>query len=411
MYTLISAIGQPLNGAGRWRSIEIGDMPMTTIYSTYAQVYAILSNPFFPQQVCLNFAGIRSQYGGVSLTFNELLASLGSESLPTTNTLPVINTRYAKYADAIHAGYKIEPIHPTISPTTPIPRAEKTWLLVSRPNTDYNLLYKSCLVSVNGFFHQTDVDATGLYVKDGMESCFISNDNQLGLFSFRELGSLSFIPITKSMVYKQNINQVYRDRCYINVGKDVSNKSVFLVLGGYLHVLDKKTFYRVGNGQFCIDMSNLPLFERYYESKNYIDLTSLPLQKTDKNDNQVAVDEFLSDECLLTYVTLSQSFFVILDNPEIFVEREEVKAAPMPGMFISYTRPQFPLITGKGKLSNYWYTYEDTQYSLTCTDSYRQNRLFNTVHVNSQTSVSDQRVPTDAVRHGQGRYLKIGADL
>lgn len=411
MYNLISAIGKPLSGGGRWSALAIGDLPLNTLFATYAKVYAILSNPFIDHQVALDLDAVRAKYGAQSITFNQMLVALGDAALPTSDTLPVLNTRYARYADAFRAGYKVQPIHPTASPDAQLPPADKTWLYLTRPDTDYDLFHRSCLLSVNGFFHQSDGDASGIYVKDGMVSCVKSRQNQLGIYSFREIGNLTQIPITADMVYKQNAAGLYRQQAYINLGQDVSNKHVMLVLGGYLHVLDKRTFYRVGPGEFCINMQNLPLFDRYYESRKYLDLSSLGLETTERNPWQIGVNDFLSDAVLLQYLTLSQSFFVIIGHADLFVERAKVHLSKMSNLYISYVEPWYPLITGAGKMSDYWAIKEDGQYSLSCQDAMRDNPLYYTVDPLKENSLADGRVPAQPFGNSSAFLLKIGCDL
>ena len=411
MYTLISAIGEPRGGDSRWAAVEIGNMPLATIFSTYSNVFAVLSNNFLDHNVSLSLADIREAHGASSATFNDFLAGLGNSALPTSDAIPELNTRYAKYADAFHAGYKVTPVHPTAAPDAELPPSERTWLRLTRRDTDYVLFKKSVLVVINGFIHQTDGDVNGVYVKEGNNSATLSRRAEIGLISFRELGQLTQVPITEEMLYKQKPEQRMRDRTFVNLGQDLTNKTVMLVLGGYLHLLDAKTFYRVGEQTVAIDFGNLPFYERYLESREVIDLSSLPIEKTNRNDSQVGVENFLSDEVITAYMTLSQSFFVILDNPFVFSSRLAVHEAHMPGMFISYQRPDYPMVAGYGRTMNYWYTYEDQQYSLTVTDSFKPNRVFNTVNAKAQQSIADSRLPNDPVRHSMGYFLLIGRDI
>lgn len=411
MYQLISAIGKPLNGDGRWKSIAIGNVAISVLFSTYSRIIATLSNQFLTAPVALDLVTIRPEFGGESITFNAFLIQNGNATLETLAKPPVLNPRYAKYADAFHVGYKVAPMHLGSAPDAQYTLAEKTSLHLTRPDTDYSLFQQSCLVNVNGFFHLVDTDTHGIYVKDGMRSAFQSGQNQLGILSFRNIGVLKTIPIKPAMVYKQNDRQFYKDRCFVNLGIDVSNKTVLLVLGGYLHVLDRKTFFRVSNSAFCIDIGNYPLLDHFYESKRYLDFTSLALETTTRNSEQIDIDNFYSDAAILAYLTLSQSFFVVIDNPNVFVNKVPVHKTKLPNMFISHVKPEYPLIVGAGKLGNYWYSAEDGQYSLTCVDSLRKHRLYDTVDAAKQYSVSDSCVPGNPVVQSDAFFLEIGCDI
>lgn len=411
MYTLVSAIGEPLGGGNRWRAVEIGDMPVAQIYSTYAGCIATLSNSFLPQPVALDLFAVQDQYAALELTFNQLLASLGNNALPTSNTLPVLNTRYAKYADAFHAGYKVQPIHPSWAADAQVPPAEKTWLHLTKPGVDYNLFKQSCLISVNGLYHYTDSDSNGIYVTEGDRSRQVSKANTIGIYSFRELGSLKCIPITPAMVYKQRPEQQLRHRAYLNVGQDLSNVTVMLVLGGYLHAMDSKTLWRTGNQGLGVNFEAIPLLERYFESRRFLDLSALQLQVSSVNPWQVGIDDLFSDDVLTRYLTLSQSFIVLVSNPNLFVDHVPLRTTRNPGAFIADVTPRYPLIAGYGLQPNYWYTYEDREWSITTVAGVLDNPLYRTVDAMAQRSVSDSRDPLLRHRFAAARFLQIGTDL
>lgn len=410
VYQFISSIAKALNGDKQWATIDINNIPLNTLFATYSRIIVTLSNPFIVGNIAVDLVTIRSTVDGLSITFNDFLILNGNKTLVTLPNMPTLTPRYAKYADSFHAGYKVAPITPRAAVDSQVPLADKSWLHLTKTNVDYNLFYKNCLVNVNGFFHLTDSDSTGIYVVDGMKSLRLSNHNQLGMYSFRELGEITLVPITPSMIHKQNDRQLYKDCAYVNLGIDVSNKTVMLVLGGYLHVLDNNTFTQVSNSAFEIDIANLPLLDRYFESKKYIDLSSLPLSSTSRNINQISIAEFFSDANIVAYLTLSQSFFVILDNPDIFVERTPIRKTKLSDMFISYEKPLFPLVVGAGKLTNYWATPEDGQYSITCLDTVRENYVYDTIDPTKVNSVSNAQIPEHPVRHGNAYFLKIGCD-
>lgn len=411
MYTLVTAIAKPLNGDGRWTTVAIGSLSLSSLFSTYAKVLVTLSNPFLTKNVELDIDTIRNEHGGKGITFNNFLIANANNTLLTSDTLTVLSPKYAKYADAFKANYKITPIHSRAAADAQLPASEKRWLHVTRPNTDYTLFYKNCLAVVNGFIHLTDYDVNGVYIQDGNQSAIISKQNNIGFYSFQEVGELSFIPIKSEMLYKQVSLQPYKNKCFIDLGVDLSNKTIMVVLGGYLHVLDRKTFFRVSDSSFCIDIGNLPLLDRYYESRDYIDFSSLQLETTNRNKNQISIADFFSDKTITAYLTLPQSFFIIVDNNNIFVNKVPVHKTTLPDMFVSYIEPVYPLVVGVGKLANYWSVAEDGQYSITCQNSTRHNHLYNTIDVIKQVSVSNSNLSTNRAENSSAYYLEIGSDF
>lgn len=411
MYQLVSAVVKPLTGSARWGSLDIGNIPLTNLFAEFKKVVAVLSNPFLSHNVAFDIEAIRGSHGGYPGTFNQFLQENGNKTLHTSDELPTINTHYAKYADAFHAGYKITPSSPTASSTAPVIIQEKTDLLLTKSNIDYHLFYRSCLVNVNGFYHKTDASDNGVYVIDGMKSCLKSNRNECGILNFLQLGSLEFIPITDEMIYKQSENQELKNNCYVDTGIDLSDKTVMLVLGGYLHVLDKRTFYRVSGSAFGIDFSNLPLVDRYYESAGVLDLSSLGMEKTNANPEQISVPNLFSDAVLRKYLTLSQSFFVAINNKEIFVERKEIKSSPYPGVYTSFILPEYPVVIGAGRHETPWYRKEHDRYSLQFKETWTGQRNYNTVDQRTLTSVGSANVPIMGFRNLNAEFMLIGADL
>lgn len=411
MYQLVSAIAKPLGGDGRWQAVDIASVPLSVLYTTYSRVIATLTNPFLPNLVALDLNDIEVQTAGLSQSFTAYLQSIGANALPTTEQLQRVAPKWAKYNDAFKAGYTITAIHPTAGDGTVMPNADLTDLRLRRPATDYALFLKSCLVSVNGFYHPIDGSSAGIIVRRGNQCAQLSGQNNIGIVSFRELGSLTQVPITASMVKKQNGTLPLKNHAYVDLGQDVSNKSVLLVLGGYLHVLDQRTFRRVSGSMFAIDFNNLPYLERYFESQSFLDFSSLPVNATPRNPTQAAVAELLSDECITAYLTLPQSFFVLLDNPDVSFTHTPLQAARAAHRFISYVPPIWPIAVGYGKHANFFASYEDGQWAINCQEALYQNYVFHTSDARNVQSVSSQRVPGKPVERSGAFHVKIGSQL
>ncbi|BDD79587.1 hypothetical protein [Burkholderia phage FLC9] len=416
MYTLVSAIGKSFASQGRWVDVDIGDMPLYQIYATYVKVYAVLTNPFVDGQVSLDLSQIQATDGGLSITFNEFLTENSDTVLPTSTTIPTLSARYAEYKDARRAGYKVQPINATAAPDAQLPLADKTWLYLTKVDNqgksiDFDLWYKSMMVTINGFFHRIDATPTGGYVVDGMLSNFKCHQNLIGLLNFQNLGTLTYVPITEAMIYKQSSDQLYRNQMHINLGQDITNKTVLLSLGGYLSVLDGKTMSRVGTQTVRIDFNNLPVIERFHESLPYLDFSALPYQKDPNDESLIVVADFLSDANLVAYATMSQSFFVILDNSEVFLDYEYPRVGNIVNKLTSFVEPKYPLITGLGKVADYWSVEEDKQWAITVYDNKYNNRTYDTIDLKNAVMVNNARQSQDVVRHSRAYFLKIGTDF
>jgi hypothetical protein len=412
MYSLVSAIAKSFSSLGRWESVDISQMTFATLYSEYTQVIATLTNPFLDGQLALNLNDIAGQVGDTSQTFTDFLTANGQNTLPTTTPPPVLAHKYVRYRDAFRAGYDVEPVGPYQAPDAQLPAKDKTYLHITNPNVpDFTEFYKYCLVSVNGYIHATDADANGCWVIDGTKSLWKSNRNQIGFLNFQGVSTLNFVPITPAMIYKQSPTQAYANQMRINVGQDITNKGLMLVLGGYLHFLDERTFRRIGQTQILIDFNNLPLFERYHESRDVLDYSALPFQTTTNNPSQIAVSDFTSDANLVAYATMSQSFIVVMDNPEVYRAEEYVQTVAGPGMLVAHAFPDKPLMNGIGKLADYWSVYEDRQWSVRVADNNWNRRVYNTMQNSYWNNIADSRLTQDPVRFSQAKFVVIGTDL
>jgi len=271
--------------------------------------------------------------------------------------------------------------------------------------------HKSCLVSINGFFHRTDYDGTYAYVVDGNSSKIKSQQNQMGFLSFNNLGSIECVPIDKNMIYKQSAESTFSNRTYIKLNKDITNKSVFMVLGGYLVFLDGKTLKLSGEDVFTLDIGSIPFVERFFEAMPYLDYDKLGLPASQNNPSALDLRELLSDEVMTKYLTMPQTFFCIIDTPEIFMNRISVKSTNLPGMFIGYKEPKYPLIVSNGRVAEYWKTFEDGQWAMNVYDSYLHNKVFSTIPESSRQVIGDADEPSLRVRNSTGYLLEIGKDF
>lgn len=421
-YSLLSAIGKPVGGGGRWVSVDISNMSFTDIFQNYIRVIATLSNPYDSSNTALDLADIEFTEGDPSMTFSQYLLSIGNAALSTTANLPVLDTVYAKYNDAWNAGYMVTPIAPDAAIDSPLPDADKTWLKLTdyddptNPEVmpvDFTLFGKSCMVSVNGYWHYLATDNTGAYIRDGNTSCVKSKRNTIGIYSLASLGSIQYIDLTADMIYKQDPSNTLSNGVYIDIGQSLSGKTVLLVIAGYLHVMDGLTFNRVGDQLIKIDWPNFPYFDRYFEQVDAIDLSSMNLSHTVNNPSQVAVSELLSDTAITAYCSLSQSFIVLLDNEEVFVDFKDVADTGVPGMYVSAEEPNWPLITGHGKVSEWWSVEEDGQWAiLTQTpDALMDRRVYYTTDPKQLNSLASNRVPARPSILSAARFIKLGTDV
>lgn len=411
MYILQSAIAVRKTMGARWTSVNIATLSIAQLFAAYRRMFITLTNTYLTAPITIELESLRISLSASDITIPQYLNSLGSTTITAVTSPASLSSKYVKYSDAFRAGYKVKPVNLLSPNDDTLLETQKTSLRLSRKDTDMQTFYKNCLVTVNGFFHSTDFDGTNIYVVNGNASRLKSKQNQLGIVSFRDIGNIECVRITDSMMYAQDTNADMRIRTYIKLNKDLTNKTIMLVLGGYLLFLDGNSFFQTGNNVFALNWNRMPFIERFLESSAYLDFTALRLSESTNNPGAISVPELMSDNVLKRYLKLSQTFFVILDSSELFLNRIPIKSSNLPGMFISHREPLYPLIVTNGKVAEYWKTHEDGQWAINVKDSYLHNRVASTVPRSILNVIQNTDVPEQTFYNSQGYLLEMGKDL
>lgn len=380
MYHYQRAIGKAMDLAGRWQDIDIAAMALRAVYAQYRKVYAILTNDFFSYEVTLDLDTIKTQVMGTDMTIDDFLMANGNKTLSVKKQIPKINTAEAVYGPPVQVGYKTY-LTDGFSGIDNDNMSTKKWLYLKHDkrkekDPDYfKKAYAGSLVEVNGYIHRTDFNSDGLFVVDAVKSRDVCGTNNVGLISFTDIGKLEFIPIKDSMIHKREEGQVYRNAIDINLGKDITSKSIIMVLGGYMHLLDRELFWPTGDKSVRINFAKFNWLERYFESIRFLDLEELGLTKNGNNPDAVRYDELFSDATIVKYLKMSQSFFVLVDNPDMYVELEKVWSTRASGTYNTVTFPKYPLVVGRGRLGSYWYERDYEAYSIWHAHGHMDNLL------------------------------------
>lgn len=411
MYSLVSALTLENTTDAQYTVTDVSNTPINLLYSLYSEIYLTLSNPYLASNVFVNMEDVRAQLAGYSGLISQWLGNIGNMTLPTIDQLPSAGVLYARYSDATRAAYKFDLNKVGFQIPLNYPSALLPDLKISRPGygTDLTLINKNCLTTVNGFLHPTDSDGTTSYILSGAQTMRRSNNNNVGILSFLDIGTVQTLPIDTTQIYADasNTGSTLAHKTYLYLNQPIAGKTVMLSLGGYLVPPQENLFYQVGNNTFCLHTSALPLLERYFESSPYIDLSSLGLDPYPYGPTAINAPQFLSDAVLTKYLQLPQSFWIIVDTPRLIFTPQYIEASKLPGSFISGTMPNNPLIVGYGRMAEYWSVYEDGQYSLHVDNSFLLNYSFSTNPVGNTGNVNSATLPWRPYVQSPGYTLLI----
>lgn len=410
MYQFRNAVCLSRSIGSQWRDINLSTILVYDIYASYSKVYLVLFNTVLNRDVYVDMDTMRLEFSSYNDTLANLLIQLADRALATVQTLPNQAIKYVKYGDIFQAEYKVKLTRAGLSLPDNYPDSEKHDLEITRPKyiTDLSLIHSHCLVSVNGHYHMTDSDGERAFVLNGAVTMRKGGNNQMGLLSFLDIGAIKKVKLKKENIVGQSPTSPLKEKIFFSVDEDLENKSYILVLGGYLVLPTQGVFWRNGQSSFALDLNQLPYAERIFESGLNLDLSGLGLTSQEINPNLVNVEELLSDSVIRNYMTLSQSFLVVVSTTNMVSNKIFLRHSSSPGMFTSYIDPVYPLLVGNGKVAEYWKVQEDGFWSVNVQDSYWRNYIISQQPIRSIVNANDHLVSSQPFKRGRGYMLELG---
>lgn len=410
MRTYQYSLAKTTTPGSRFTRMSLGDIPMNTLYKTYDMpLYMFVSDTYAGGLRVVNMNDVRSDCAGRTMSFIDYLAVIGLTTLPyLEGPLPAVNTKYAHYADAHYAGYKIHPEHPQ-GYQVGVSEDEKTWAKLTKDSVDYVRLYKTSLVTVNGFFHSTDADSTGLYVRDAFASLNASKQNSMGITNFSEVCELTFTSFTDATITPGDSGKLY-DECFVQLTDDVSAKTPLFIVGGYLFD-SHPAFRRVSENTFRIRFSMLDLHNRYYEMREFMDVASLGITFDIRLKDKTVVSEFTTNDYITKLLQMSQSFMVFMDSNEIFYEYVPLSYDGVAPWCETPLIPDKPVITENGRLLDYVWQYGWDEHYILHMQSHRRKRNMYNTHNESSQPISMQLDPNNPLPLAKPSFYHIGKDI
>lgn len=407
-YIYKSAKVLPTGPGAQWKTADLRNEIVYGIFLNYKEIVLTLDRD--GEEIFVDLNQLRTQYASYANTLAVLLQAIGNLGLDTLPELPGEVFHYATYSDAVRVGYSFKLDKAGYALPDNYPASDKTDLKLSRQkyNTDLSLLHSHCLLSVNGFYHMTDTDGTNAWVMDGGKSAMKKTFSHVGIWNFHKVGRLSKIKLVADDIVPTTENGLEEGLSF-TVDADLENKSYFLILGGYLVLPEEDVFWQSGDKRFHLNLKYIPYLERLLESADYIDLSPLQLTSTELSATNMNVEEVHSDAVIKRYLTLSQSFLVVIDRKDVFWQKHFIRHSGMPGLLIAYREPVYPLFVGYGRTAEYWKVLESGQWAVTVEDSWVRNYTFRLQDKNGLTNVTDQIPAQNPHYYSQGLLLEMGA--
>lgn len=353
----------------------IQDATILSLLQTYTGVVLSLTSEIGNNVVYFDLFQQSDIIVDKSRTINNWLTYIGDTPLPVVNQPPEVKFRHVEYSHAAKANYRWRVAARNRNPDASVTDSEKTDLILTRENTNYENMSKRCLVSVNGLLHITKPESYGLRILDGASSSYLLNNLDIGIYDFSGFGELEIIPITKSMISSFDDSTPLKDRLVINLNRDLNRKTVMLSLGGYLHAQDGLV-YDQRSRTVVVKTKNYQFPQRIFDS---IQRTYLgdAIDKFEYEENwKIKVSDLNSDDFISTYFSTSQSFAIVLNTPKLYKQLELLRDIDFTGSYETKTKPKYPMLTSLGRLCEYWPVRKGTWWQVDGYDPFYKNFKF-----------------------------------
>lgn len=362
MYTLVNSYLKSVITHQPYKESTTLNITMGELLYHHLDGYLTLSNPTLKGNVYLKLDDIRKLDIAVdqSLTVTAWLRAVGNRRLPTVTTKPVYNTRKVYARDAVLSGFHVDPCEPYKPHTTNASIGNKTNIHLQVHEGIRRIIQRRSLTTVNGLLHRNFPFGEGLQIHEGGSSSMYKGTSHVAVWSFEHIGDIQQFALTP-----ENVNKVLpviplSESFIINLGQDISDKSVILSLGGFPYINpDFITIVNPEIGLIKVDSGVLDITQCIQASRHLIDLTDLGVfdsSDTKLNESFGWIDTRLveSDEVVLKWLTLAQSFIAIIDTPNLSVTEHSVHWTGVHGAYEYHENPYHVLMDHYGRCPEYW---------------------------------------------------------
>jgi hypothetical protein len=419
MYTPTKIFAKVIDNGARWVEQDLATalaVDVRYLNQTYGQVRMILTHDTVADKSFLfNFTQDATDFVNrfdTAMTVAQWFVALGALALPTTEFTKV-QTVQAMFSDAIQAGFKIEAVVPGGQANTEIPWALRTDLLVKHPTLTGGVVEANVLAVVNDYIHRTYSSDAGLYVMQGGRTMTVSDMNSLGILSLANLGGCKIVPIVESMLGGLPAEgTVMETPVYVSVPDvDWNTHTAVLVLLGHLIPLGN-VFKATGNGLFEINLNHYPYLENFLQAEKYMDLRQIRsvVDKQAAAPTMISVAQARGRAFIKEMLTISQTFIVAINNPDVYFDRIPLEVTQHPLRFIHDRAVTGPVVHHDGRLMNYLQEDNDEMWTIQSTIGVHDHLRMHDVRWRNANAVDAVRSNHDRLRPGRPSVMEIRRD-
>jgi len=351
MYTYKRAVGVNQLVPRGEELLDISSFQTQALPGQFSQLKIVVQDGLYKAEVAIDMADYINEFSAFVGTIQQWLDTQSNVPLKTSNTLPGNQYRYVTSHDIQYKWFTLFPGDARLTvdrqayldtASAPDIRVIKT----DRTAVDYRALAERSLWTINGHLVRAVGDDEALYLLNAGKH-FNVNDNI-------HVNSLNFNTVSKLKTYtlsKEDIEFDDHDSYkFLHVRTPVSmkGKTVWMSIGGRLYLNDVAT--PVGERLIAIHTEQVDWFTRIFDSKALIDLSGV----IDKEREVVGKKFFSTKEFWEALLTDQSTFFIVLDNPNLFVSLEPITTYRYPFTYHTEETKPIPLMTANGLLPKYF---------------------------------------------------------
>lgn len=409
MYTFMNAVLKRYGKNQTWQPVNISLLTLPQVVNSYVDGHLVLSNPALSANpLYVDLKELKSaNVPYMDATIDFWLATLNNTPLPFLASEPTYTTQSARYADAWQAQYTIQACHPN-QPQVIIGGTLDDVCII-KSNNDIPALHNRVLTSVNGFFHLNYGVDEYLVIKDGGRSLRSTRqpENKVGLLSFAHICDIQQLPILPNMLHPLSPTIPYKQAVLINTGLNLTNQSVMISIGGYLHCADAIIdVLSAIDGIIKINMEYMSLARRLFEMSRYMDLDSLHITRSPLKPGALVINEFNSNQFITRLLCMSQSFLVVVNTPTLTRRTIAVRNPELPGFYEYGQEPVYPLLTPTGRINDYWLSRQGDVYVMSVTNNFYQRFSYESTDWERHRAVNERGTPDELI-YANGQLLEL----
>lgn len=414
MYVYLDALVLPAGNNPVWTKKNIVQETIKTISETYLDGWIQIRRGTQPTRT-ISLADLKSsdRLNNVNITLEMFLLGYPPSLQISTRgpLLPTVTRASIRYSDGYRAMWKPKRIgegHPAVV----VPEEQSTDLLLSNQTKNLTEYDKYVLTTVNGLLHMTYPEVGyGIRVVEGSKSLDVCGKSNYGFLSFKNLGELTRIPIILGMIDNPDVSIPFRAAVYLNLGENLTGKSLMMSIGGYLHLNDGLVdIINAELGLIRVNTAKLPIVDRLFDSQEIINLEYLDIERRPDDKKMINLVEINSNPFWEKYLTMSQTFAIVVDTPTIYAERQLVEQSGLVGMYYSENEPIYPIVMDLGRLEEYTANRGFGKWWMTVIGGLYVNRQYTTTNWGSWTWIGAQSTPNNPLAFAIAHYLQIGTE-